>query len=64
MILQTAFFRFRSVLACWLLVAGSIVQSNQQPTTHNQQSITDNQQLQKMLCNEVIAIFCIVFNGC
>ena len=64
MILQTAFFRFRSVLACWLLVVGSIVQSNQQPTTHNQQIITDNQQLQKMLSNEVTALFCVVFNGC
>ena len=64
MILQTAFFRFRSVFGCWLWVVGSIVQSNQQPTTHNQQIITDNQQLQKMLSNEVTALFCIVFNGC
>ena len=64
MILQTAFFRFRSVLGCWLLVVGSIVQSNQQPTTHNQQSITDNQKPQKMLSNEVTALFCIVFNCC
>ena len=24
------------VMGCWLSVVGSIVQSNQQPTTHNQ----------------------------
>ena len=62
MILQTAFFSLSLglgllVMGCRLLVVGSIVQSYQQP-------ITNNQQPQKMLSNEVIAIFCIVFNGC
>ena len=32
------------VVGCWLWVVGSIVQSNQQPTTQNRQPKTNNQQ--------------------
>ena len=32
------------VVGCWLWVVGSIVQSNQQPTTNNQQPTTQNRQ--------------------
>ena len=62
MILQTAFFRFRSVLACWLLVVGCRLYCTILPTTDNQQPTTNTPQ--KMLSNEVAALFRIVFNGC
>ena len=60
MMLQTAFFSLSRGIRLWvvgrrLLVVGSIVQSNQQPTTNNPQ---------KMLSNEVPVLFCIVFNCC
>ena len=48
MLLQTAFFRFRSVFGCWLWVVGSwllvrlyYTTDNQLPTTNNQHANTE-----------------------
>ena len=61
MILQTAFFRFRLVLACGLWVVGSRLLVVKYNLTDNLQPITYNRQPPKMLSNEVAALFCIVF---
>ena len=43
MILQTAFFRFCSVLGCWLWVVGYWLDCPILPTTNYRQPITNNQ---------------------
>ena len=50
------------VVGCWLWVVGSIVQSNQQPTTNNQQPTTQNRQPTTYTPQSYFASFLTVVN--